>query len=143
MNYQESEEAEETEEGNEENETVCGILSKFWQEIRNFKAYFNINDCAEAIMLKVFLPANDIISDFLFARNLLKNGDMIIKKWFTFFAYYFIAWPGVMVFLSLCGGKYLSRHCHESFFPFNLSLDQNEGKERLLTCLTLHLTFFL
>ena len=67
MNYQESEETEDTEEGNEENETVCGILRKFWQAIRNFKAYFNINDCIEGILLKVFLPANDIISEFLFA----------------------------------------------------------------------------
>ena len=76
MNYQESEEAEETEEGNEENETVCGILSKFWQELRNFKKYFNINDCAEGILLKVLLPANDIFSDFLFARNLFQNKDI-------------------------------------------------------------------
>ena len=68
-------------------------------------------------MLKVFLPANDIISDFLFARNLFKNEDIIIKKWFTFFAYYFIAWPGVMLLLSFCGSKYLSRYCHASFFP--------------------------
>ena len=98
--YPEAEETEETEEETEGSETIRGILSKFWQEIRNFRKYFNINDCAEGIVLKVFLPANDIISDFLFARNLFRSTDPRIKQWFTFFAYYFTAWPGVMFLLS-------------------------------------------
>jgi len=97
----ESGETEGTEIENEESQTVCGILSTFWQAMRNFEKYFNINDCAEGILLKLFLPANDIISDFLFARNLFQNNeDPKIKEWFTFFAYYFIAWPGAMLLLS-------------------------------------------
>ena len=125
MIYPEAEETDETEDEAEGSETVCGILSKFWQEIRNFKKYFNINDCAEGIILKVFLPANDIISDFLFAEKLLQSENPIIRQWFTFFAYYFIAWPGVMFllsYISFFGGKYLGRHCQGSFLPFVLMM---------------------
>ena len=39
------------EDGNIENETIQESLIKFWDEIKNFKKYFNLNDCAEGIVL--------------------------------------------------------------------------------------------
>ena len=81
------------EEEEKEEVTCCGLLTNFWEEIKNYKKFFNLNDCAEGILLRVFLPANDIISDFLVAEKLFQSEYIIVQQWFIFFAYYFIAWP--------------------------------------------------
>ena len=89
-------------------ETALESLKNLIEEMRNAKKYFNLNNCAEGILLKVFLPANDIISDFLVAENLLrvKNDTQTISTWFTFFAYYFIACPGIMFIFTIIGKRF-------------------------------------
>ena len=77
----------EVEDENTKNETILESLIKFWDEIKDFKKHFNLNDCAEGIVLKVFLPVNDIISDFLFAEKLLESENRVVRQWFAFFAY--------------------------------------------------------
>ena len=113
--------AEMGEEDEKEEVTCCGLLTNFWEEVKNYKKFFNLNDCAEGILLRVFLPANDIISDFLVAEKLFKSEHIIVQQWFTFFAYYFIAWPGVMFLLSNIGifrNRFCVKSCQGSFLPF-------------------------
>ena len=115
--------APDAEDGEEDEEKVSfrELVMCFWEEIKNFKKFFNLNDCAEAILLKVFLPANDIISDFLVADKLFQSDNQVVSKWFTFFAYFFIACPGFMFLLSniqMFRDRLCSSRCHGSLFPF-------------------------
>ena len=87
--------------GEEEGRALEDFLRDFWAEIRAFRKYFSWNAFIEAVLLKFFLPLNDIISDFLLAEkfhNIIR--DQSINRWVIFFSYYFIACPGVMFLLS-------------------------------------------
>ena len=80
---------------------VDDFLRDFWAEIRAFRKYFSWNAFIEAVLLKFFLPLNDIISDFLLAEkfhNIIRDPN--INRWVTFFSYYFISCPGLMFLLS-------------------------------------------
>ena len=101
------------------------LLTRFGDEIRSYKKFFNLNDCAEALLLKLFLPANDLISDFLVAEKWFKSDNDIVCKWFTFFAYYFIACPGLMFLIANIGmiiDKICSSRCQGSVIPFLVML---------------------
>ena len=43
---EEEKEDAESEEGDIENDTVMEFLIKFWDELKNFRKDFNLNDCA-------------------------------------------------------------------------------------------------
>ena len=75
--------------------SIHQFLKRFLDEIKNFKTFFNLNDFAEGVFWQM-LSANDILSDFILAEKLFKSEDEIVSRWFTFFAYYFIACPGFM-----------------------------------------------
>ena len=80
---------------------LCEIWHSFRKEVRDFRKNFSWNICIEAMVLRLFLPLNDIVSDFLIAKksnNTIK--DKSINSWVTFFSYYFIACPGIMFLLS-------------------------------------------
>ena len=111
----------EEEEEDTENFTFCDLLFCFFEELKDYKKSFNLNDCAEGILLKVFLPTNDIISDFLVADKLFQSENVSVKQWFTFFSYYFIAWPGIMFLLSnirIFRDRCCFTFCQGSFLPF-------------------------
>ena len=88
-------------------ETTIGSIICLIEELKNYKKYFNLNDFAEALLMKFFLPVNDIISDFLIAQNLsmVENDTHTISHWFTFLAYYNIACPGFMFIISIVGKR--------------------------------------
>ena len=113
----------EEDEDNEEVATVWELLICFYEEIKDSTKFFNLNDFAEGILLKFCLPANDIVSDFWVAQNLsrIRFKKDNISNWFTFFAYYFIAFPGFMFFFTNIGkftDRFCKRCCRCSLIPF-------------------------
>ena len=80
------------------------LWNKLWDEIRNFKKFFNVTDFTEAIFLKVLLPFNDIVSDFLVAENgmyrCVECDPLNPIRWSSAFIYFVIAFPGVMIAVS-------------------------------------------
>ena len=85
--------------------TLYEMFTKLCSESRNFKQYFNVNDCVEGIIFKVILPINDIFSDFLVADQMLKSDykNKTINKLASIFVYFFIANPGFMILLFNLG----------------------------------------
>ena len=125
MNGDNSESQDNPDSVNDEGTTIGSIISLV-EELKNFKTYFNLNDFVEGLVMKFFLPANDIISDFLIAECLSKvenekcdtvhtgareekpecydeKEKHMLGHWFTFFAYYNIACPGFMFIFSIVG----------------------------------------
>ena len=89
----EGSDVEEGEDG-EDQATFWELLTRFYEETKRYKKFFNLNDFAEGFLFKFFLPLHDIVSDFLIAKNF----STIKVSWFKFFAYDFIACPGFMIF---------------------------------------------
>ena len=115
--------------GEEEGERrdLWDLWREFWAEAKAFRKYFSWNAYIEAVLLKFFLPLNDIISDFLIAEkfhNTIKHPT--INRWATFFSYYFIACPGLMFLLS-----------NHHMFCFRL------GHDRTSSCKSVILSFVL
>ena len=105
-----------------ETQTVVGLLTNFWAELRNFKTNFNINYCVESLLFYAVLPANDILSDFLVADNLYNTDyhatiiDQLMGTQFcAMLMYFFIALPGFMVLIYNMG-LYLDKFCFAELF---------------------------
>ena len=53
-----------------------GLLS----DIYNFRHYFTFDDCLEGIIFRVFLPLNDVFSDFLVAAETLQSNENVLNS---------------------------------------------------------------
>ena len=100
-----------------ETHALLVLLASFWEELRNFKQFFCINDFAENLLFKAVLPVNDILSDFLVADNLYNTdnpntmfGEITPTQFCAMIMYFFIASPGFMLLIYNCG-LYLEKFC--------------------------------
>ena len=82
-----------TTQSSNENLSYTELFKCYYTELKSSNKYFSWNYCAEAFFFRVFLPFNDIISDFLVAEKLYRNKNELVSRWFTFYSYYFIACP--------------------------------------------------
>ena len=80
------------------------FLSELFEELTNFKAFFNFNDFTEGLLFKVLLPINDVFSDFLVAAEALKSENEMLNTWTSKCIYYTIAYPGIMALIINLGG---------------------------------------
>ena len=111
-----------TQSSNERNVSCTEHIRCYCTELKSSNKYFSWNYCAEAFFFKVFLPFNDIISDFLVAEKLYRSKNELVSRWFTFYSYYFIACPGFMFLLGAINflqNGYMTRcGCKGSLLPF-------------------------
>ena len=68
--------------GEEEGERrdLGDLWREFWAETKAFRKYFSWNAFIEAVLLKFFLPLNDIISDFLIAEKFHNTRGSVKKR---------------------------------------------------------------
>ena len=78
---------------------ISTFISELFAELKNFRAFFNLNDFTEGLLLKVLLPVNDVFSDFLVAAEALKSEKEILNTWTSTCIYYTIASPGIMALI--------------------------------------------
>ena len=112
--------------------TLSIIFIELLGELRNFKHFFNINDCAEGLLFKAILPVNDIFSDFLVAEKIYNTDypnviDKTVKinELTSMFIYFFIACPGFMILIYNIGfftDRFCRTRCQGIALPVLISL---------------------